>query len=82
MVSAGQAFRNIRRRLGVTQKEIARAMNCTVTNVGFYERGQTVPPPRAKLLIAFAREKGLAIGYEHVYEEVQLPEIPRTGVPA
>jgi putative transcriptional regulator len=82
MVSAGQAFRNIRRRLGVTQKELARAMDVSVTNVGFYERGQTVPPSRARRLIAYARSKGLALEYTHVYDEVQLPEMARPGVPA
>ena len=71
-------FRAIRRRLGVSQAELARAMDCSPANVMFYERGQMLPPKRARLLILFANSKGLAISYDHVYGDSPLPEIPRS----
>lgn len=57
----------IRERLGLTQTELALALGKTQGNVGFYERGQTVPPDVAKRLICYANERGVAIGYEDVY---------------
>ena len=72
-------FRAIRRRLGVSQSELARAMDCTAANVMFYERGQMLPPKRARLLIVFANSRGLAISYDHVYGDSPLPEISRSA---
>lgn len=57
----------IRERLGLTQAELALALGRTQGNVGFYERGQTVPPEVAKRLICFAGERGVGIGYADVY---------------
>lgn len=57
----------IRERLGLTQTELAVALGKTQGNVGFYERGQTVPPEVAKRLICYASERGVVIGYTDVY---------------
>lgn len=64
-------IRAIRDRLGVTQAEMARGMACTQSNVSFYEKGQTVPPPAAKALIAFAAERGHVVTLDEIYAEVR-----------
>jgi putative transcriptional regulator len=76
-MSNAAIFRAIRRRLGVSQATLADAMDCTAANIGFYERGQSLPPEKARRLIDFAISKGLRLTYEHVYDGVQLPEMPR-----
>lgn len=76
-------IRAIRRRLGVTQTQLAQAMGCSTTNVCFYERGQTLPPARAAQLIDFARSRGLPLTYDHIYGTAPLPELsPINRVPA
>lgn len=77
-MTTAATFRAIRRRLGVSQAVLANAMECSAVNVLYYERGQQIPPERAKLLIAFANSKGLPIGFDHVYGDAQLPEMPRS----
>jgi putative transcriptional regulator len=67
-------FRTIRLRLGVSQAEIGSALGVSQSNVSFYEKGQTVPPEAASKLIAFAREHGLEISYDHVYGAAELPD--------
>ncbi|WP_225784482.1 DNA-binding transcriptional regulator [Xenophilus sp. Marseille-Q4582] len=67
-------IRAIRDRLRVTQAVLADGMKCSQSNVSFYEKGQTVPPDAAKALIAFANERGLAIGFDHIYGSAELPE--------
>jgi len=65
----------IRERLGVTQKALAEGIGCVQGNVGNYENGQTVPPASAKRLIAFAESRGLALTFDHIYGDADLPEI-------
>lgn len=78
-----RTIRAIRRRLGVTQGQLAEAMGCSTTNVCFYERGQTLPPARAALLIDYAVSRGLALTYDHIYGSATLPELvpPTTATP-
>ena len=59
----------IRERLGVTQAELAKGMDCSQSNVSFYEKGQTVPPPAAKALIAFAARRGCIVTFDEIYAE-------------
>jgi transcriptional regulator with XRE-family HTH domain len=75
-------IRAIRRRLGVTQGELAEALGVSTTNVCFYERGQTVPPARAALLIAYAVSRGLALSFDHIYGSAPLPELQPINQPA
>lgn len=77
-MTTAATFRAIRRRLGVSQAVLARAMDCTAVNVLYYERGQQIPPERAQLLITFANARGLAISFDHVYGGRELPEMPRS----
>ena len=71
-------LKTIRQRLGLTQQAIATELGCTQGNVGHYERGQTLPPDVARKLIKVANEHGLLIGFDHVYGETALPEVPAT----
>lgn len=66
-------IRTIRRRLGLSQRQLAEALGRTQGNVAFYERGQTVPPAVAARLIEFARAQGLGVSYEHIYAGADLP---------
>jgi putative transcriptional regulator len=57
----------IRRHLGVTQAAMAEGLCVTQGNVSNYEKGQTVPPDVAKLLIAYAASRGMNITFNDVY---------------
>lgn len=61
------AFRQIRKTLGVTQAAVAEALGVSQGNVSFYERGQTIPPEIATRLIEFARGRGHDISYNDIY---------------
>lgn len=58
---------SIRARLGVTQSAMAEALGVTQGNVSNYERGQTVPPDVARLLIVYAASLGVHITFNDVY---------------
>lgn len=66
----------IRARLGVTQATMADALGVTQGNVSNYERGQTVPPETARLLIAYAETLGLNITFNDVYASSLNEEAP------
>ncbi len=65
----------IRIKLGLSQKAIANVMGCTQSNVSFYEGGQTVPPDAAKRLIAHAADAGLLLSFDHIYGDIELPDV-------
>jgi len=65
----------IRERIGLTQAALAADLGCSQSNVSFYEKGQSVPQPTAKALIGLAARHGLAISYEHIYGDADLPPI-------
>lgn len=67
-------IKSIRKRLGVTQAELAAGMGCTQGNVGHYERGQSVPPSSAKRLIEFAGGLGVTITFNDIY----MPELAQS----
>lgn len=69
------SIRTIRQRLGVSQSELADALEVTQGNVSFYENGQTVPPAVAQRLIDFAATKGHQLSYDHVYGAAPLPDL-------
>lgn len=60
-------IKTIRTKLGVTQAELAKALEMSQGNVAFYERGQTVPPDVARRLIVYAATLGHALTYEDIY---------------
>lgn len=72
MIALVSTFKSIRERLGVSQEEMAAALDCSQGNVSLLDHGQTVMPDTAKKLIAFAAKKGVAIGYEDVYGIVRV----------
>lgn len=72
-------FKLIRSRLGVTQAEIAVPLGVTQSNVSFYESGgQTVPPPVASKLIAFARTRGVVLTFDDIYGNGTKPRRKRS----
>ncbi len=68
-------IRLIRKRLDLSQAALAEVMGCTQSNVSFYEKGQTVPPENARRLIEYANGKGLALSFDNVYGDAELPEL-------
>lgn len=69
-------IKTIRDKLGVTQAQLAVALQRSQGNVAFYERGQTMPPEVAKRLIAYAQGRGQAVSFEDIYGAV--PAEPTT----
>lgn len=65
----------IRDHMGLTQQALGDGIGCTQGNVGFYERGQELPPDRARTLIDFAAQSGLAITFDHIYGNAPLPPL-------
>jgi len=65
----------IRKRLGLTQQALGQVIGCTQGNVGYYERGQMMPTPRARRLIDFAAGRGLMLSFDHLYGDAPLPEL-------
>lgn len=60
-------FKNIRKRLGVTQAAMAEGLGCSQGNVSFYEKGQTVPPEVAGRLIAYAKTLNEELTFDDIY---------------
>lgn len=60
-------IRDIRKRLGLTQTQLAALLHCTQGNVAFYERGQVMPPEVAKRLIRSAAARGVLLAFEDIY---------------
>jgi len=63
----------IRSRLGITQVQLAEALQVRQSTVSRYDCGTPIPPWIAEALIAFAKSKGLMISYDHVYGVAQIP---------
>lgn len=74
------AIRTIRERLRMTQQALADELGCTQGNVGHYERGQTVPPDVARRLIEVSTQRGLCIGFDHVYGAAAIPQVDLQSV--
>lgn len=66
-------FKLIRHRLGMTQAAMASALRTVQGNIAHYEKGRSIPEKRARRLIDLARERGLEIGFDHIYGEADLP---------
>lgn len=66
-------IKEIRRRIGATQTELAVALRCTQGNVGHYENGQVLMPDRAGFLIDFAAKRGLVLTLDQIYGREPLP---------
>lgn len=72
------SIESIRKRLGLTQAQLAAGIEVTQGNVSHYEKGQTMPPAVAARLITFAAAHGLAIGFDHVYGAADVPPATET----
>ncbi len=72
----------IRMQLGVTQRVAAEAIGVTQGNFSNYERGQSMPPNVAKLLISYAKSMGHQITFNDVYAmELPTQPAPRPSCP-
>jgi putative transcriptional regulator len=66
----------IRKKLGITQAELAKLIGCTQGNIGHYEnKKQTIKPEVAQRIVSVARERGLNITYEDIYVEARMKEV-------
>jgi putative transcriptional regulator len=72
-------FKAIRERLGMTQAAIGADLGVTQGNVSFYEKGQTVPPDVARLLIEVAGRRGLELTFDNIYGDAALPPTVEEG---
>lgn len=69
-------FLEIRYLLSLTQMEMAEALGCSMSNVSFLDRGQTITPTTGKRLIAAAAELGVELTFDHLYGHEPLPRLP------
>lgn len=68
-------IKQLRIRLGDTQKTMGAAIGKSQANVSFYEQGHEIPPHAAKRLISYAHTRGVVVTYEDIYG-------PLPGAPA
>jgi putative transcriptional regulator len=66
-------IKSIRTHLGMSQRAMAEGIGCTQPNIGFYERGQSIPPRVAAKLIELAVANGVDLTYDHIYGLRELP---------
>ena len=67
-------IRRIRRRLGMTQQQLANGLGCSQAVITKYENGGSEPSPEmVEKLIAFCASYGLCITFDHVYGDAELP---------
>lgn len=64
-------LKNIRKRIGVTQSELAAGIGLTQGNISHYEKGQTVPPDVAARIIRFAGSLGTTLSFNDLYEQTR-----------
>lgn len=63
---------SIRKRLGLSQAQLAAGIGMTQGNVGHMERGvQSVRPEVAEKLIAFAATRGVRLTFDDVYRRAE-----------
>lgn len=70
----------IRRRLGMSQAELAHQLGRSQAQVSNYENGVDLPPEVARLLVGLARSRLLELTMDHVYGLEPLPEPPAPEV--
>jgi DNA-binding XRE family transcriptional regulator len=66
-------FESIRRDLLLTQKQMAAILGVSQANISNYEKlekPQTLPPKKAKLLIAYAKSKKVRLTLDNLYADV------------
>lgn len=66
-------FLEIRNLLALTQVEMAAAIGCSMANVSFLDRGQTITPTIGRRLVSAAAELGVELTFDHLYNGAPLP---------
>lgn len=66
-------FQDIRKRLALTQAELALKLGVSQGSVSFYENGQVVPPAVATRLIEASKERGVDITFNDIYADLPTP---------
>lgn len=67
------AIQTIRKRLGMTQAELASAIGVTQGNVSHIEQGrQEVTPVVARRVIDVAATRGVVVTFDDIYQEAKL----------
>ena len=72
-------FLDIRNLLALTQVEMAEAIGCSMSNVSFLDRGQTITPTIARRLVSAAAELGVELTFDHLYGTEPLPPRAERG---
>lgn len=67
-------FLEIRNLLALTQVEMAAAIGCSMANVSFLDRGQTITPTIGRRLVSAAAELGVELTFDHLYNGAALPQ--------
>ncbi|CAN7369084.1 helix-turn-helix domain-containing protein [Acidovorax sp. LjRoot117] len=63
----------IRQHLGLTQKALGEAIDCSQACILAYEQGRALPHKRAEKLIEYAATRGCVLDFNHVYGQRPLP---------
>lgn len=72
----------IREHLGLTQSALAHELDCSQSNISFYEKGQTVPPDVAKKFVLLVRQRGMELTLDQIYGLAPLPFTAKHVAPA
>lgn len=70
VMTRGDAIRDLRIKMGMTQKMLADLLGITDTEICHYEKNKRRPrPPIALALTKLARKRGIKVGLEFIYED-------------
>ncbi|KVP76895.1 hypothetical protein WJ94_15905 [Burkholderia ubonensis] len=77
------AIATIRKSLGLSQAALAKGLDLGQSAISQFERGECEPTPVvARRLIQFAKERGLAVSFEMIYGDAELPPLDDSAQPA
>jgi len=75
-------LKQVRKRLGLKQRELAAAIGVSKGNISHYEcQRQLLPPTVAQSVIALAAQHGLQISYDDIYGSTPPASTPKEKTP-